>query len=295
VRALGLAVVVIAALGLPAGTPAAEQLASTATANAASFSDATGDAVASADVTTVAVSHDDLAVLTFQIVFAAKPADTLALSVYIDSDRNPATGNPALAGADYAVVLFDLSEVSQSFSLRRWSGQDFKEFFSSPPDVNLQGVVLTFGFDSFDLDKTTGFNFVVETSDENAALDRAPDAPQSPWSFELKVDPVQVTASRLTTKPEHPKAGRTFTASLPINASAPVNLGLVLIPSCTARAGTKRLPERNTEIDVFASRATLKCHWLVPRRTGGKILRGSVAVTFHGRRLTRSFSAKITP
>jgi hypothetical protein len=318
VRTLTFAVAAVAALVLAAGTPAAEQettpnlnrlhgasaradLPQRTQGSEASFSDATGDAVASADIATVVVSSDNLAVLTFQIVFAAKPSRTSPLVVYIDSDRNAATGDPARVGADYSVAPGYASDGS-GFRVGRWNGTQFKEIsFGSFEAPDLSGVVLTFSFDSYYLGRTTGFNFLVATEigDGASTLNRAPDIGQPPWSFGMKVTPVRISVARLTTRPRSPRAGHTFAASLVVKASARVDLGRILIPSCKARAGTKplSLTQRFPEENVFPDKgtATVKCTWRIPLRTGGKLLRGSVAVTFHGRRLARSFSAKIAP
>jgi hypothetical protein len=268
--------------------------------NEASFSDATGDAVASADIATVAVSSDDLGVLTFQIVFAAKPSHTSPLVVYIDSDRNAATGDPARVGADYFVQPGYASDLS-SFRVGRWDGTQFKDFSFSVENPEPSGVVQTFSFDSYYLGRTTGFNFFVTTEigDGASILDRAPDVGQPAWSFDMKVTPVRISVARLTTRPKHPRAGHTFAASLLIKASARVDLGRILNPSCKARAGTKPLSptQRFPEWVVFPDKgtSTVKCTWRIPPRAGGQLLRGSVAVSFHGRRLARSFSAKIAP
>jgi hypothetical protein len=269
--------------------------------------DSTVGGLASADVATVVVSNDDLGVLTFQVVLAAQLPQGLTVAVYIDSDRNPRTGAPTLFGANYALVFSNLREefglLLFDASLGRWDGTSFRSVFQKvEPLVNR---VLTYSFHSDDLGRPSGFNFVVTTASQGmVSLDRAPDPGQAPWGFNMKVRPVRLSVARFTTKPQTPRAGREFLASMRFTASAVVDLfGAVEGVSCKARVAGKPLVEgpwgvsQYVEIRVgHPNDAGAECGWRIPPRTSGKLFRGSVTATFRGSRksLTRSFSARIT-
>ena len=263
------------------------------------FQDSVGDAPASADIATVVVSNDNAGFLSFQVVFTGKPAKDLTVRAYLDTDRNAATGAPNLTGADYEVVVWDLSEGGGTFSLRRWSGKTFQEFYSQPPDAALKGGVLTFAFDKSDLGKMSDFNFALTTERHPAVtLDRAPNAGRTPWSFHIKTAPVRLSILGLKTTPK-PREGHTLVASMALKPSSPI-AGLASRidgPACTAIVAAKLLRERSSSMNETAGSpiVTAVCRWRIPPGTGGKLFRGSVHVTFRGKTLTRSFSVKITP
>jgi hypothetical protein len=87
---------------------------------------------ASADLATVVVSNDDVGVLTFQLVFAAKLLSGSGVVVQLDSDRNARTGAQARGGAEYVVTVSNVrkEEGDEDFlidyRLGRWDGTRFK-------------------------------------------------------------------------------------------------------------------------------------------------------------------------
>jgi hypothetical protein len=78
------------------------------------------------------------------------------------------------------------------------------------------------------------------------------------------------------------RAGRPLTARLEVRAVGAATA------ACSARIGSRAVPSkssvRHAGGDVVAT-----CVWHVPRRTAGRTLRGSIAVTIEGSRLARSF------
>lgn len=267
----------------------------------ATFRDRTGDAPASADVSTVSVSSDRRGFVTFKIMYVRRLSSEATTVVYIDSDHNGATGARARFGADYAVVVWGVSvsadESASSFSLRRWNGRAFKEVSSKPPEVGSTGRILTFSFDTSDLGKTRGGRFVVTEGLSGHVVDSAPDAGRIPWGLHLlprKV--VRLEAARLATKPSVPVAGDPFVASMQVGIDAPIDLLTMLdVPSCEATVAGRRLaPLRSSLLKARGDfHVTARCSWRVPPGASGELLRASVAVTFEGRKLTRSFSSRI--
>jgi hypothetical protein len=89
--------------------------------------------------------------------------------------------------------------------------------------------------------------------------------------------------------PARAAAGTTVTARLAVardDTGAAVTSGKV---ACRAAVGGAplRLVSRGF------SRGAATCAWAVPRAASGKTLRGSIAVTFAGKTVTRSFAQKV--
>jgi hypothetical protein len=291
-----LALVIAALAPLPAGraailTPLGTQ------DNQVLFQDRAGDAPASADIATVVVSNDNAGFISFQVVFTGNPAKDLTARTYLDTDMNTATGASDHFGADYQAVISDLSEGGSAFSLRRWNGKTFKEFFSQAPDVTLSGGVLTFAFASSDLGKPSDLRFTLSTQRRSAVtLDRAPNAGQTPWSFHIKTAPVRLSILGFKMTPK-PQEGHKLVASMTVKPSTPIaGLASRLVgPVCVATVAGRSLSERSSSLNETegSPRVAAVCVWRIPQGTSGKLFRASVKVSFRGKAKMRSASAKI--
>ncbi len=71
------------------------------TANSATFQDSASEDPAAPDITTIVVSNDNARVLTFQVNIPNRPTLTpdMLLSAFVDTDANPATGDPTSFGS----------------------------------------------------------------------------------------------------------------------------------------------------------------------------------------------------
>ncbi len=160
------------------------------------FNDPAGDNEAgqAPDVTTVTVDNDAAGLIKMTIAVANRTALTSADAYLIlfDTDRNAATGDPSVGGADYA-ILVDGSD--QSISLARWSGAAWE---GVPPPASLDGhwsggpVVQ---INRRDLGNTVGFRFVIGAFTTVAGTeyaDFAPDAPP-PWEYIVVAPPGDCT------------------------------------------------------------------------------------------------------
>jgi hypothetical protein len=289
--ALGLAVLAALVAVLPAGA-----------ANTMTYQDSTGENPAAPDITTIVVSNDDTGMLTFQINIPNRPQLTrdILIDMLVDTDANPATGDPDNLGADYAIELF-LGEVA----LFKWDGTALTRRAGDPPAVTLiyswaGGVTIKisaaelgntkkFGFGVIALsgvvfDETTG-----NTDFTNAVADAAPAGISGLYKYEVKLAPARIVFKTITMTPKTPKAGKTFTVRMAATRSdtkAAIVNGQV---DCTARAGTKAV-QPTSERFVGGQAA---CVFKVPAGTTGKTLRGTITMIFEGKRLTRPFSAKI--
>jgi hypothetical protein len=125
----------------------------------------------------------------------------------------------------------------------------------------------------------------------NAHGDAAPDASApSPWTYEVKLGPSRLLVQRFSTTPVKPVAGKTFVARLKVkrdDSGAFVTAGRV---NCQATAGSSRaaLQKRG-----FAQGSAF-CAWRVPESSAGKMLRGSIAVTFSGKIAKKAFALKVS-
>jgi hypothetical protein len=288
---------VIVALALPSGSQTLSRglLASARSGGGpVTFRDPIGDAPGSADVTAVSVSSDVRGFVTFKVTYAKTLSSGATTVVYLDSDRNAATGSRARFGADYAVVVWGVSAAGWSFSLRRWNGRRFKELRSKSPDVSLNGQVLTFSFDTSDLGKTRGGRFAVTERWSGRIVDSAPDAGSAPWSFHLVKK--ELSAGRLVIRPSEPVAGHMIVAELKIKTIPGIDLLARLdVPSCKARVARRPLvPIRSSLLKAKgAAEVRARCVWRIPRRTRGELFTASVDVAYGARPLRRSVSSRI--
>jgi hypothetical protein len=271
-------------------------------ANSVTFQDSTGEDPAAPDITTVVVSNDDKGAVSFRINIPSRPQLTrdILLDLFIDSDANPATGDPNSLGADYVIQLF-LGEIA----LFKWDGADFTRRAGDPPATTLNyswtgGVTIRISATELGNTKALGFavlaisGLVIDDvtgniDDTNAVSDVAPASGSGFWRYDVKIAPARLVFRSLTMAPKTPKAGKTFTVRMAATRSdtnAAIVNGQV---DCTARAGTRAV--RPTSERFVGGQAV--CVMKIPAGTKGKTLRGTITIIFEGKRLVRPFSAKI--
>lgn len=291
-RALVLGLVALAVAAVPAGA-----------SNTQTYQDSTGENPAAPDITTIVVSNDDAGMLTFQINIPNRPALTrdLLVDMLVDTDANPATGDPENLGADYAIELF-LGEVA----LFKWDGTALTRRVGDPPATSLiyqyaNGV--TFKISAAELGNTKKLNFGVvaisgivvndTTGDLDfsaAVLDSAPASAAGLYPYEVKVAPARLELKSLTTTPAKPKAGKTYTVRMAATRSdtgATITGGTV---TCVAKAGGKSLKPSSAK---FVGGQAV-CVFKIPATAKGQTLRGTITITFEGKKLARPFAGKIS-
>ena len=288
---LGLAVLAAVFAVAPAGA-----------ANSVTYQDSTGENPAAPDITTIVVSNNDAGMLTFRINSPnrAQLTPDILVDMLLDTDSNPATGDPDNLGADYAIELFR-GEVA----LFKWDGTGLTRRPGDPPATTLiyqwSGGV-SFKISAAELGNTKKFGFGVialsgitfdpttnEPNFDNVEADAAPAGAAGFYSYDVKIAPARVVFKSLKTAPASPKAGGTFTVRMAATRSdtgAPILNGRV---TCAAKAGTRAM--RASSSRFVGGQAV--CVFSVPRGTEGKTIRGTIKITFEGKTLTRPFSAKI--
>ena len=106
------------------------------------------------------------------------------------------------------------------------------------------------------------------------------------WGYALAYRPALVlVAAEPVSKPSRPRAGRSFTVSLPVTRSdtgRSITSGVV---TCRALAAGAKVPATGR-----VAGGSARCAFLVPRGVKGKVLRGTISVRSGGKVVARGFS-----
>jgi hypothetical protein len=272
-------------------------------ANSMTYQDSSGENPAAPDITTITVSNTDAGVLSFRISVPNRPTlgQDMWFEVWINSDNNPQTGDPELAGVDYVMQL-----IQGEILFYRWDGTGFTRRAGDPPATSLsyayQGGALTVRISASELGNTKGFTFLIvaiggvvfdpvtgEPDPDSGEVDVAPGGGAGLYPYEVKITPPTLVVRSLRGTPRNPTAGRTFTLRLVAarsDTNAVVQNGRV---TCVGRIGNARLRAQVQRVQGGAA----TCTWNIGPAAKGKTFRGSVAVAFEGLRASRSFSGKV--
>jgi hypothetical protein len=136
-------------------------------AGSAEFADAVGDSGGGADIAGARVTTAGDGVLTFTLAIPnrASLATSDAVQVFVDADRNAATGSST--GAEYAVVAFADSDAQ----VHRWAGS---WQLQGVLDAAMTGGRLTLTLDQARIGGDADFSFVVVSFASGTSVDVAP-------------------------------------------------------------------------------------------------------------------------
>ena len=211
----------------------------------------------------------------------------ILVDMLLDTDANPATGDPDLLGADYAIELF------REVVLFKWDGTTHPTPRRPAGDLAhlFLGGGVTINISAVELGNTKKFGFGVialsgivfnETTGEpdftNAVSDVAPAASAGLYSYDVKVAPARVVFKSLKTAPTSPKAGKTFTVRMAATRS---DTGAAIVNGrvdCVARAGARSVQPKS---ERFVGGQAV-CVFTVPANASGKTLRGTITIVFEG-------------
>jgi hypothetical protein len=240
----------------------------------ATYADPTRDARGRApELTTVVVSNDDAGKVRFRINVANQPRLSAGstLELFVDSDRDPATGDPLSLGADHRFVL---DGSTQTFDFARWDGTRFD---SSAPSATAKvwywsGVSIT--IDRTELGGTSALAFWVRSGGSDRTTDAAPD--HGTWSYELGaggVNPADIDSFSFRVRPAAPRAGTTW--RLAVDTVRLVDGAGSVRPdswSCSATLAGK----------PFRGSGPGRCTFRLPRGSRGKRLEVTMTVAYKG-------------
>lgn len=121
-------------LSPPRSTVDARTGAKVVTANPTSYLDSSGENPAAPDITTLQASNDDAGNVTFRADVPNRPTltDDMLLTIYVDSDANPTTGDPDELGTEYAIDV-----ARGQVGLFAWDGTNYTRSSAGPPATTL--------------------------------------------------------------------------------------------------------------------------------------------------------------
>jgi hypothetical protein len=288
----GAAIALAATVGLTAlvlAAPAGAANTNPQTYTAPATDPGTADAVSS-----VVVSSDSSGTISIAVNLAAPLTSTDRIGVYVDSDANPATGDPQTAGADY-VLFADASD--QSIALGAWNGSTWTNAASSSTlRAFRSGSQLTFSVNRSELGNTSEFNFWVDSCDGDCSPGHDVEVPATgTWSYQI-AQSVKLTAPALFA-PKTAKAGKTYAAAMIVLVSDPsVSFASQGQVTCTAKLGGKPVSAAATVVTATFQGANVSaagCAVHVGKGARGKRLVGTITATYAGATVSRTFSVKV--
>lgn len=203
-----LAGLVIAALCVAAASVGSALAQSRAAAGSVTYTDASGDSGAAPDITAATVSGDLASgSLTFTVTATGyQPTSSdgqyREVAVWIDTDKNAATGDPH-DGTEFGVFA-DNDPSGFYWGIARWSGSSWVDARSATTGESRIGDTITWRLNVPDLGGATSFNFYVHTMiapNENSDSTAHDDAPEGTawWSFDVTGSTTTTTATTTTT------------------------------------------------------------------------------------------------
>lgn len=288
------AVAAAVGLALASGSVSAASARVAGSAGSATFTDPTSDARGPApDITTASVSDNPAnGTITFALTAvgyaSASPDSQPLLKVYLNTDKNDATGAVDQLGAEYYVEAS--RDASGSYwDFMRWDGSRYIEVSQSPSMAfTRSGDVLTWTFNKSDIGGSTGFRFFAWSSTWDAGNsqtgeDVAPD--DGSWMYDL------TTATPPTTTPAPPAApgkpwiggpattpakavaGKRFTVSFPVTRTdngKPLTTGTMI---CDPSVQGKVIPHAES-----FKNGTAQLSFTIPKSANGKLLKVKVTI-----------------
>jgi hypothetical protein len=250
------------------------------------FPDASRDAGSGVpDLTTVVVSNDDTGVLRFRVNVANQQrlARRAALSLYLDTDRSRATGDPLAPGADYRLLL---DGAARTFELARWDGTRFDP--TAPREsVRLSyWSGLSFSVHRRELGDPAALDFwIVARGPRGSRRDAAPE--RGVWTYALRdggANPPEVEALFFQASPAAPRAGSTWQLRVDaLRVSGTARRPRPHAWRCRATLGGKALRGRGAR----------GCTFRLPHRARGKRLVVAIVVAYRGTVVTGVVSHRV--
>lgn len=274
--------------------------------NSATYEDERGEDPLGPDITTVRVSNDDAGTITIRVDVPTHPSLTedMRLRVWF-SDADPATGLSD-GGADAFILvdayLLGLGRAAPyicrgsvcspnwpdrpDFTSLRFSYASGARFTLAAADLGIETTLgnstrLDFSvavYSDVAYDPATGFDL------SHAHFEFAP-AQGELWTHFVRIGPSRLVVKRFAARPSPARAGRPFVATLRAtrdDTGAAVTTGEV---GCTATVAGRAL---RPQFRGFAAR-TAVCRYMLPSTARGGTIRGSIALTFAGKTVKRTF------
>jgi hypothetical protein len=264
-----------------------------------SYTDPSGDGGPGTDITNVTVRNDvNTGMITIQLGSASPIVANHAIAVFIDADRNQATGDQ---GDEY--WMFGGPLVGAAFFA--WNGSDWIEPNAATFSARAAASNVTeFLFNKADIGNVSGFNFAsasisLDVSGGSLAInfwDAAPD--RGYWSYDLATPPpppAPPAPAPAAVKPvigapvaTMAVAGKPMTVTFPVTRSdngAPLLKGAM---TCDPSVSGKALAHRES----FAA-GKAKLVFTVPKTAKGKLLKVKLTISSSGLAATKVATFKV--
>jgi hypothetical protein len=241
------------------------------------YADAGGDSSSAGDVTGVTVQGDKTSgQVIFRIAGAnLSTAGNMLTFLVVDSDANPASGNPNWNGADYLFAVDD-----STFEFDHWDGSDWVAAPYTTVRICCKGggSNVMFSVNKSELGNTSEFNFTVGTVNiDTRARDDAPDDGMFNYSFDAGGPDIQGVMLQ-TTPSAGPRHGKAFVVK-PIGLKLPADGSLASIPPQPESYSCRATISGRAVAGTGAGGCTLR---IAKRNTRGKKLNVVVTVTYQG-------------
>lgn len=281
--------IVLAAVALSA---VAASSAGAVNAPPVTFTDPAGDSGSAPDITGIAVTNDEHGLYTFTITFATPYANSANVAVFIDSDKNGATGDRKGLGADYLFVD-DFS--AHELGLYSWQSNDWQSAPGSTAGVVVaaDGKTVTMTVNKSDLGNVDGFNFAVVSSDGSFDSGHTDSALNGGGAFTYSAQTVFTLVPGVSHNGAA-TAGGTWTVSMTaVRSDTKATVGGEGTIACSGSEGSKKLA---VVLRTFVSTggghgASAVCTFRVPKKPRHALLRATVTVSALGRSASTAFTA----
>jgi hypothetical protein len=275
------------------------------------YSDPAGDAGVGTDIVGITVGNDAAGAISLRIATATTVPFNHALMLFIDADKNPATGGD---GDEFVLIGLPIGTIFLA-----WNGSTFVETFPASFRFSSSGTTTTFAISRGDLANTSGFNFFVASAsidppnfiprdtagyftydlvftqcangkddDGDGKVDSQDLGCSSSTDDNESDDPVNIRLGKAAVAPAKPKAGGIAVVS---TATTRVETGEALASAtvaCTARVAGKALRGTGSVVNGRA-----QCRYRLPLTSKGKLVSGAVQVTYKAATAKAAFSFRV--
>lgn len=279
----------IAAASIAAAVAAAT--AAAATPVPATFMDPVGDNGAAPDLSGVTVTNDATGSYLFDVSLATDYAADAQFYLYLDTDKNTATGDPNELGADY--VVFD-DHATHTADLYRWNGTDWADTAEDTLSFTIASDLhsLDISVNKSELGGSTGFSFFVVAADSDGSAGHYDDGPSGTgsWAY-AEQNALELTASAVKTV-VYKKQRMWAIGTVVVRSDTGATVGQEGTIACAAKAGAAKLA---TLTKAFYSGGSGKgsvavCTFRLPKKHGK--VTGTITVAYGGTSVSKSLTIR---
>ena len=257
------------------------------------FTDPSGDSGTAPDLTQVSVTNDDQGNYTFVASFGTAYGSASSFYIYLDTDGNPATGDPQSLGSEF---IIDQDGSTGEYGFAQWNGSawvDTPANYTADVTLDTTNNTLTVVVNKSELNNTAAFNFWVESDDADGSTGHYDDGPSGSgsWSYKLQAPLTLLLAGSHATPA---KAGGTWAMVI---AAVRSDTGKTVGPegaiTCSATSHGKKL---KLLARVFVSTGGVSaavCTFSVPKTLKHKVLSGSIHVSYGGITVGKTFTTTV--